>query len=225
MPLRNFENWVRALILVCISALHVFALIFLNQMRQKPAPKVDWDAIEVVVVSLPTIDPPIVEPEPEQELETPSPETIEEIRVRPERLPARKPKRPQIITATPNPNRQNPQSREQERAARYGAFYVDPNFRGQSAFGAFSLGFDCSRMERKMWTKNCRANGVNLMRGMEGKVAAVRARMARRAPPRRTANDNVRGIQSRVPPVSGKPQLGESFGAIPPEYPDPGFGD
>lgn len=139
--------------------------------------------------------------------------------------PSRKPQKQQTKTGTNNLDAKDAELQYKAAQQRYGAFYVDPNASPQSALRSFTSGFDCSRLEPKAWGRHCLKRGVNLMVGMEAKIAMVRAKIYVPVDPLNGQANKAIGLQKPNPALSGKPGLGESFESIPPEYPDPGFGD
>ncbi len=124
-------------------------------------------------------------------------------------------------------------AKESSPKEKYGAFLVRRTSVQPSALGVFYNGFNCARLIPEPGRYHCPPNPVNLIVGQEAQIAFVAARMGvshdRQNVPRRFL-----GIK-RPPPGStqtistitptGSPIIGENFATIPPEYPDPAFGD
>ena len=216
----------RLAVLVLVSLLHGAVLLLWS--RQKPADLPPNPAPQVIPVLVQEV--PVHEEKPkEAEAKKPVPKP----RQRAERAPHRK-----TLFRRPSQEQTRHQSAvtgsfrtRSAGTSPYGIWQVQPwRGGGQSALGLFMRGLDCARLSPQYGRLGCPPEPVNLVQGMEDKIAAIAALEARgiRSPHgprlfRHAASDHTHALVGNT--NTGLATSAQDTGAIPPLHPDPSFGD
>ncbi len=225
LPVISAQARAYLFIILGVGLAHLVLLALLSQHKYAQNTLAEQSAIQIVIVS----PPPVEEQLPPEILR---PKTIDQsTKKRPKEKPPTRKSRPSNNNKIMTDEAQN--SKPPDAAARYGAYLVRPWAAQGSALEQFYRGFNCARLNAGISRRNCTDDPVNLVQGMEAKIAAVSVLMARRGI---TRADKAKwlGVDPSPPgstqPLTtkgptGAPAITENFDKIPPKYRDPGFGD